>query len=669
VSGSEAEIRARLVAGRYWLVRELGRGGMGVVWLAEDQLVGRRVAVKELRPPPGMPDAEREVFGRRGLQEARSAARVHHPGAVQLHDVLPVSPGDDAIYLIMELVDGPTLAEMIQRNGRLPDAVVAGYGLQLLSVLEAAHALGVVHRDVKPSNIIIAAGDQAKLTDFGIAHTAGDPRLTRTGVLGTQAYLAPELFESAPITPAADLWSLGATLFHAAQGSGAFERDTTGATLRALLIDQVPVPKCGPGLAAAIGGMLQRDPARRATVGQARAQLQAAAAQPAAETPAPAGVTQAHAVTISPATRFPRQDLRGTSPTAPEHRWDQIPTRLSPSSAASPRDVPQQPGPGRKVASHRHTVASSPPGRRVTASALLGLGVILGLAGLFPRYWTGLTLASQLRELVRPLCYIVVWAAATIGVLRGTTVARSAALLGTGLGAVLFGFFFADLGYVISEHLKIGAGFVLSLLGWLACTAGSACALTVRVTPRSGSPRAGVTPLGLVTVSAAIGTAVTFLPPWTKVTWVQHGISHTITAKGSLAMGGVVAAGNVLVIVALIAIAIVAAVRRPIRDGTVMLAGAIVPMIAGAAYFLILDSVRAYHQASIVLSYRETPDFWIYCPLLMLLITSCACMLVTLLKANGDPSSASGHEGMNVNDGVPLPGSFDSDLRIAHDET
>ena len=624
-------MRARLVAGRYQLVRELGRGGMGVVWLAEDQLVGRRVAVKELRPPPGLSDAEREVFARRGLQEARSAARVHHPGAVQLHDVLPASPGDDAIYLIMELVEGRTLAEVIQRNGRLADSVVAGYGLQVLSVLEAAHAIGVVHRDVKPGNIIIAAGDQAKLTDFGIAHTAGDPRLTRTGVLGTQAYLAPELFESAPITPAADLWSLGATLFHAAQGSGAFERDTTGATLRALLIDQVPVPQCGPGLAAAIGGMLQRDPARRATVGQARAQLKAAA-QPAAETPVPTGVTQDHAVTISPATGFPRQDLQGTSPAAPEHRWDQVPTTLSPSSAPAPRDVPQQPGAGRKLAPHRHTVASDPRGRRLTASALLGLGVILGLAGLFPHYWTGLTLASQPRELVRPLCYIVVWAAATIGVLRGSTVARSAALLAAGLGAVLFGFFLADLGYVSSGHLKIGAGFVLSLLGWLACTAGSVCALTVRVTPRSGSPRAAVTPLGLVTVSAAIGTAVTFLPSWTKVSWVQHGISHTITSKGVLAMGGVIAAGNVVAIVALIAIAIVAAVRRPIRDGAVMLAGAIVPMIAGAAYFVVLDSVRAYHEASIVVSYRETSDFAIYCLLLIVLVASCACMLITLSK-------------------------------------
>ena len=640
MSGSEAGIRARLVAGRYRLVRELGRGGMGVVWLADDQLVGRRVAVKELRPAPGLPDAEREVLGRRALQEARSVARVHHPGAVQLHDVLPASPGDEAIYLVMELVEGPTLAEAIQRNGRLPDAVVAGYGLQVLSVLEAAHALGLVHRDVKPGNIIIAAGNQAKLTDFGIAHTAGDPRLTRTGVLGTQAYLAPELFESAPITPAADLWSLGATLYHAAEGSGAFERDTTGATLRALLIDQLPVPHCGPALAAAIGGMLQRDPARRATVDQARAQLQAAAAQPAAETPALTGMTQDHAVTIFPATGLPGQDPQGTSPASPEQQWDQVPTRLSASSARSPRPgVSGQPGPGSIGPSHRHTVASGPASRRLPASALLGLGVILGLAGLFPRYWAGLTLVSQPRELIRPLSYIAVWAAATVGVFGGKTVARSAALLGAGLGAVLFGFFLGDLGYVISGQVKPGPGFVLSALGWLACTAGSVYALTVRGGPRGGSPQGGVTPLGLVTVAASIGTAITFLPSWTKVTLVQHGISHSITAKSTFAAGGLEAAGVVAVMVALIAVAIVAALRRPIGDGSVMLAGAVVPMTAEAITYLIIDSGKGYHEASRIISLGETPDFWIYCLLLTALVASCACMLVTLPRANGDAAA------------------------------
>jgi serine/threonine protein kinase len=264
---------AEPVAGRYQLLRELGRGGMGVVWLAKDQLVDRQVAVKELRPPAGLTDEERETYRRRALQEARSAARIHHPGAVLLYDVLPATSSDDAIYLIMELVPGPTLAELVRRNGALPAAAVATYGLQLLSVLDAAHALGVVHRDVKPANIIITPGGQAKLTDFGIAHAVGEARLTSSGIMGTQAYMAPELFDAAPITPAADVWSLGATLFAAAEGYGPFDRDTAGATLRAILLDELPVPRCPQPLAGAIAWMLQRDPARRATTAQARAQL------------------------------------------------------------------------------------------------------------------------------------------------------------------------------------------------------------------------------------------------------------------------------------------------------------------------------------------------------------------------------------------------------------
>jgi eukaryotic-like serine/threonine-protein kinase len=138
---------ARVVAGRYRLLGELGRGGMGVVWQAEDQLVSRQVAVKELRPPPGLPDDEREVHARRALAEARSVARVRHPGAVTLFDVLPATADDGAVYLIMELISGPALDEVIRRDGPLPDATVAAYGRQLLAVLEVAHNLGSVHRD------------------------------------------------------------------------------------------------------------------------------------------------------------------------------------------------------------------------------------------------------------------------------------------------------------------------------------------------------------------------------------------------------------------------------------------------------------------------------------------------------------------------------------------
>jgi serine/threonine protein kinase len=620
VSGSETGVGARLVAGRYWLLRELGHGGMGTVWLADDQLVRRQVAVKELRPPPGLPAAERDVFGRRALQEARSAARVHHPGAVALYDVLPASAADDAVYLIMELVAGPTLTEVIQRHGPLPDATVAAYGLQLLSVLEAAHALGVVHRDIKPGNIMIAAGDQVKLTDFGIAHIVGDPRLTRTGVLGTQAYLAPELFESAPITPAADVWSLGATLFHAAEGRGAFDRDTTGATLRALLVDEVPMPRCSRGLAAVIGGMLQRDPARRAAIGQARAGLLPVAAQPAAEMTGPPRLTWEQATT-SQAPRSHRQDPPTTSPPAPERRWDQVPTSFSPSWPAPSLPAVSAPGVGSPAASDAR-------GRRLVAGALLGLGTILGIAGLFPGYLTGTSLVSQPDVLVPHAIYIAVWTAVTAGVLRGGTMARAAALLGTGLGALTLGFpFIQDVGDAFLVRAAPGPGLVLSLAGWVVCTAGSVWGLTIRVKRADGVRRAAIGRRGgVLVVAAAVGTAVMLVPSWSNYTITQNGISRTTTVANTWP----ITASTIAIIVPLVAIAIIAALRRPIQNGAIMLAGAIVALIAQAISTVIPFSLPLAHvPASEKITFGETIDFWIYCIFLILLTMSCLLVLAT----------------------------------------
>jgi serine/threonine protein kinase len=286
MSGDNIRTQARLVEGRFQLLRELGRGGMGVVWLADDLQLYRRVAVKELRPPPGLSPDGREACAKRALREARSAARIQHPNAVTLYHSVPATADDDAVYLIMEFIDGPTLAQLIRANGPLPDTTVATWGIQLLDVLQTAHGLGIVHRDIKPANIMITADNQVKLTDFGIAHTIGDPRLTHSGTMGTQAYMAPERFSAAPITPAADLWSLGATLCHAAQGQGPFDRDTTEAILRAILIDDIPAPHCAPALAHAITALLRRDPERRATIPQARTQLLAATKPPADTTDA-----------------------------------------------------------------------------------------------------------------------------------------------------------------------------------------------------------------------------------------------------------------------------------------------------------------------------------------------------------------------------------------------
>jgi len=266
--------RERLIAGRFLLLRELGRGGMGTVWLAADETLGRQVAIKELRPPRGLAGADLEAQRQRALREARSAARIQHSNAVILYEVFPAGAGDEAAYLIMEFVEGPTLGQLIAREGPRPAARVANYGLQLLDVLEAAHALGIVHRDVKPGNILIAAGDQVKLADFGIAHTAGTAGLARGEFVGTYAYMAPELFDHAPVTPAADLWSLGATLYVAVEGRGPFDGESTAAVLDAIRVADLPVPHCEPHLAAAIQGLLRRGPRERASAAEARVHLE-----------------------------------------------------------------------------------------------------------------------------------------------------------------------------------------------------------------------------------------------------------------------------------------------------------------------------------------------------------------------------------------------------------
>jgi serine/threonine protein kinase len=273
-------MEGRLVAGRYRLIRPLGRGGMGAVWLGEDQLAGRQVAVKELRPPAGVSEAEQDVFRRRALAEARSAARLTHPNAVTLYDVIPASPADDAVYLIMEYVDGATLGQVVEREGPLSEPRATGIALQMLMILDAAHALGIVHRDIKPANIMITAAGQVKLADFGIAHMVGGTRLTGSGVIGTPAYMAPEQLQGLDITPAVDLWALGATLYDAVAGRNPFDRQTTAATFHAILMADLPPAPCGPPLGLVIAGLLIRDPAQRMSTQQARALLTGPAVPP-----------------------------------------------------------------------------------------------------------------------------------------------------------------------------------------------------------------------------------------------------------------------------------------------------------------------------------------------------------------------------------------------------
>jgi serine/threonine protein kinase len=250
----------RLVAGRYATIRELGRGGMGVVWLAEDQVIGRQVALKELRT------TETE----RVLREARTAGRLNSPNVVGIYDVI-VENG--VTYLVMELVEAPTLSEVMTRKSLTEDEV-ADIGLQTLSALEAAHAAGIIHRDVKPSNIMVLPDGRVKLADFGIAKAMDDPGLTATGgIMGSPGYMAPELFAGKVPSPASDLWALGATMFHAVEGRAPFHRDTTAATMHAIMYEEPVLQRTHGPLADTIMALLTQDDARRLTASQLRERL------------------------------------------------------------------------------------------------------------------------------------------------------------------------------------------------------------------------------------------------------------------------------------------------------------------------------------------------------------------------------------------------------------
>src|SRR5919198_1847679 len=211
----------QIIAGRYLLNEAIGRGATGTVWRAEDRLLGRAVAFKQVELPAAVPRQERQAMRQRVLREARAAARLSHVGAVTVFDVVE---DEGKLYIAMELVEGTTLLELVAEKGPLPHPRVATIGLRLLEALEVAHANGIVHRDVKPGNVIVTGDGRVKLADFGIASIKGDPQLTATGlVLGSPSYMSPEQARGEPAGPPSDLWALGATLYFAVEGHVPFE--------------------------------------------------------------------------------------------------------------------------------------------------------------------------------------------------------------------------------------------------------------------------------------------------------------------------------------------------------------------------------------------------------------------------------------------------------------
>ncbi|OPG07788.1 serine/threonine-protein kinase [Microbispora sp. GKU 823] len=265
----------RRVAGRYHLLEPIGRGGMGVVWRAHDDLLDRTVAVKEVLYHPTS-EEDRETFNRRTIREARAAGRIDHPNVVVVHDVIEE---DGRPWIVMQLVQSRSLGQVLREQGALPPGRVAAIGLQVLDALCTAHAAGVLHRDVKPENVLLNGETRVVLTDFGIATMPEEAALTMTGgITGTPAFMPPERLNGHPATPESDLWSLGATLYAAVEGRTPFDRNSPVATMAAILHDDPAPPQRAGALTPVLEGLLRKDPARRIGAAEAAALLNAAMA-------------------------------------------------------------------------------------------------------------------------------------------------------------------------------------------------------------------------------------------------------------------------------------------------------------------------------------------------------------------------------------------------------
>src|SRR3954447_19540014 len=273
----------RVVGGRYEIADELGRGGMGVVWLATDRALHREVALKEISYPVPLTDDERAVLRERTLREARAAARLEDPHVVAIHDVVEE---DGRPWLIMEHVRSRSLQRIMEEDGPLSPRETARVGLDVLTAIEVAHAAGVVHRDVKPANVLGGKEGRGCPTDFGIATTTDDSTLTTQGaVLGSPAYMAPERAHGEAPTPAVDLWSLGATLYTAVQGRSPFDRGEAMATLLAVVQDPPALMPAAGRLAPVLDGLLTKDAATRMSAAEARRRLQAVVDDPGVQSP------------------------------------------------------------------------------------------------------------------------------------------------------------------------------------------------------------------------------------------------------------------------------------------------------------------------------------------------------------------------------------------------
>jgi tRNA A-37 threonylcarbamoyl transferase component Bud32 len=367
----DSTVPERLLAGRYRLTAVTGRGGMGVVWRGRDELLGRDVAVKEMIWPPHLTEREQQVACRRATREAQMAGRLSHRNVVRIYDIVEE---DGHPCIVMEFLPYKSLRDILNEQGPLPPARAAEIGLGVLGALSAAHAEGILHRDVKPANILVGPDGRVVLTDFGIARAADSPTLTADGtVLGSPSYIAPERARgglSGAGAPA-DLWGLGASLYTAVEGRPPFERDGALATLTAVVADEPDqAPHAGP-LEPVISGLLRKDPEQRLGAAEAERLLRQAAepqarAQPAA-TP-PAGRRPAVPETWPPAPPSPRGSRRLLVMLAALVAVAAAVTGLAFALTGSPGGQAASSGGGPRAAASRGTSAAASPASSATAT-------------------------------------------------------------------------------------------------------------------------------------------------------------------------------------------------------------------------------------------------------------------------------------------------------------
>ncbi|WP_051581197.1 serine/threonine-protein kinase [Pseudonocardia acaciae] len=343
----------RRIAERYRLTEPLGAGAMGTVWSGYDEVLHRAVAIKELRVPPGVPKGEMESMRERMMREARTLGGLSHPNVITLYDVVDVS-GDP--FVVMELLPSRNLSEVIGEQGRLGIGQAASVGLATAAALQAAHRAGITHRDVKPGNVLVAHDGRIKLTDFGIARKRDDVTMTATGlVLGSPAYIAPEVAAGQDVTPAADLWGLGATLFAAVEARPPYDVDGDPVkTVTAVVHGDVPRVHVGGPLADVIAALMVKEPDQRMALSEVRRRLRPLLADP--DDPLFPGSADA----FSPPPSAPLEQDVG--PQSPPEGMNGSSARGTSSGMAAPAPPPAQTGSGHWNARSGATPLSTQPG-------------------------------------------------------------------------------------------------------------------------------------------------------------------------------------------------------------------------------------------------------------------------------------------------------------------